>query len=129
MKTRPRRSSATKSPRLRKSARYAKSSRTLSTPGVHNRRDKRYPMFKQRVIASDLDDEPSNGEMAFSVDETAQWREAVMLWLSWNRTDERLNAKLCRAECSVEKLAALRDEMEDLRQRAIELSEHLMEEL
>ena len=58
--------------------------------------------------------------------EASLWREAVMLWLSWNRTQERLSAKMLRVESSPEKLAALREEMESLRSQAIDLSEKLM---
>ena len=131
MKTRPRRSSATKSIQRTKTARYSKPNRSFGGPGLHNRRDKRFPNFKQRIAAdsdeSASDDADVGDQEMLSTAEATSWREAVMLWLSWNQTHERLVAKMCRSDQCPEKIAAMQDEMEALREQAIDLSEELIQ--
>lgn len=133
MKTRAHPSSSTKSPPLARAARYSKSVRTFGSTGLHNRRDKRFPSFKQRVVADDSEEgspktDPAGPE-TLSATEASPWPEAVMLWLSWNRVQERLEEKLSHSDHNADKIAALRDEMESLRTRAIALSEELIRSL
>ena len=57
----------------------------------------------------------------------AEWNEALMLWLSWNSTYEKVTAKMCKPGQNATKLERLMDEMDQLRSRAIETTERLLE--
>jgi hypothetical protein len=93
--------------------------------GIHQRREKRFP-FSTRitpdmlvpVVAAPL-------TPPLSSDPLTPWKEAVMLWLSWNSTYEKVTAKMCKPGHDQNKIEALMDEMDKLRGRAIELSERL----
>jgi len=51
-----------------------------------------------------------------------------MLWLSWNSTYEKVTARMCKPGQDSAKLEAMMDEMDQLRKRAIELSEEVLAE-
>jgi hypothetical protein len=55
-----------------------------------------------------------------------RWAEAVMLWLSWNSTYEKVTQRMYQDNKNPEKLQALMDEMDQLRRRAVVLSEELI---
>ncbi|MCE9543944.1 MAG: hypothetical protein K8T25_00235 [Planctomycetia bacterium] len=96
--------------------------------GMHQRRDKRFP-FANRSLA-DLPPSSLPGSASatapLAADPLMPWKEAVMLWLSWNSTYEKLTAKMCKPGQDQAKLEILMDEMDQLRKRAIELSEKLI---
>jgi len=99
--------------------------------GIHHRRDKRYPMQSSRSLAdieaaqhtsNELDEESADLK---GVD--AEWNEALMLWLSWNSTYEKVTAKMCKPGQNAVKLERMMDEMDQLRSQAIETTERLLE--
>jgi len=109
------------------STRYAKTTRRHSEAGIHNRRDKRFPLTSPRTAPVDFLESPVNSESENSrEDQMSAWREAVMLWLSWNSTHERLTAKMYQSGQDQAKIMALMDEMDQLRRQAICLSEELL---
>ena len=103
-----------------------------SFSGIHHRRDKRFPMQSGRSIAdieaahayesNEGTDDVDRGE---HVD--AEWNEALMLWLSWNSTYEKVTAKMCKPGQNASKLERMMDEMDQLRSRAIETTERLLD--
>ena len=131
MKSRSRNTSKSQPSRRTQEARYAKVNRGSDLTGIHNRRDKRFPMAKtgtsveEPVALADGENPEHRVDPAHSP-ETSAWQEAVMLWLSWNSTYEKLTAKMCRAGTDQAKLEALMDEMDQLRTQAITLSEELI---
>ena len=100
--------------------------------GIHHRRDKRYPMQSSNSMA-DVEaaqhfaenKAESSGNQLNDVD--AEWNEALMLWLSWNSTYEKVTAKMCKPGHNASKLERMMDEMDQLRNRAIETTERLLE--
>ena len=99
--------------------------------GIHQRRDKRVPLANPKIDPSDIleqnsycenSESPSSGEKS---DNKREWSEAIMLWLSWNRTYEKATARMCKAD-NKKKLEAMFKEMEMLRTQAIELSQGLL---
>lgn len=131
MKSRSRSSSKIQPSRRVQTARYTKTTRTADTGGIHNRRDKRFPMAKARGVApgSATENDSQDAELRVDsshADEQKAWQEAVMLWLSWNSTYEKLTAKMYRPGTDQRKIEALMDEMDQLRTRAIDLSEELI---
>jgi len=93
--------------------------------GIHLRRDKRYHLGSRGVPAvPQLETAPKTAPL--SADPLTQWKEAVMLWLSWHSTQEKLTAKMCKPGQDQNKIEALLDEADKLRKRAIELSEDLI---
>jgi len=100
--------------------------------GIHHRRDKRYPLQSSRPVA-DVEAEhhfsanQSDGEDICHDNMDAEWNEALMLWLSWNSTYEKVTAKMCKPGQNVTKLERMMDEMDQLRSRAIETTERLLE--
>ena len=56
----------------------------------------------------------------------AAWNEALMLWLSWNSTYEKVTAKMCKPGQDTTKLERLMDEMDQLRIQAIKSTEQLL---
>ena len=103
-----------------------------SFSGIHHRRDKRYPLQSGRSVA-DLEAahayESDQTEVDVDVQEKvdAEWNEALMLWLSWNSTYEKVTAKMCKPGQNASKLERMMDEMDQLRSRAIETTERLLE--
>ena len=103
-----------------------------SFTGIHHRRDKRYPLQSSRSLA---DVEAAHHFAANQSDESetvadgvdAEWNEALMLWLSWNSTYEKVTAKMCKPGQNATKLERLMDEMDQLRSRAIATTERLLE--
>lgn len=96
--------------------------------GMHLRRDKRFPIAGKIVPESPLP--PRAAEVPpLAADPLTVWKEAVMLWLSWNSTQEKLTAKLCKPGQDQKKIESLLDEADGLRTRAIELSEKLIREV
>lgn len=61
-----------------------------------------------------------------SVERDELWREAIGLWLAWNRGHEQVTAALFLSRHDPEKMTDWLDQLEQLRWRAIELSESLM---
>jgi len=110
-------------------ARYAKgpTGNAHRYGGIHQRRDKRYPLSVRGVPpVPQIVSAPS--PVPLSADPLTQWKEAVMLWLSWHSTQEKLTAKMCKPGQDQNKIEALLDEADKLRKRAIELSEKLVRE-
>jgi hypothetical protein len=93
--------------------------------GIHLRRDKRYPLAN-RGAPPMPQPEAAPKPAPLSADPLTQWKEAVMLWLSWHSTQEKLTAKMCKPGQDQNKIEALLDEADKLRKRAIELSEDLI---
>jgi len=97
--------------------------------GIHHRRDKRYPLGAARPrpeeiaeLSEEILDSP---EDEIDSDEI-KWKEALMLWLSWNSTYEKVTARMCKPGQDQQKLEAMMDEMDRLRRQAIDLSEKLI---
>ena len=68
--------------------------------GIHHRRDKRYPMQSSRSLVDIEAAHHASGELdeaAADLEQVdAEWNEALMLWLSWNSTYEKVTAKMCK---------------------------------
>ena len=99
--------------------------------GIHHRRDKRFPFAAGRVKPEDLDEERSYDASPDEVVEplaVPDWQQALMLWLSWNSTYEKVTARMCKPGQDKDKLEAMMDEMDQLRRRAIDISEQLMDD-
>ena len=100
--------------------------------GIHNRRDKRYPFRSGRLRPEDLAEaeayEAQKNQSDEGTVEVPAWQEALMLWLSWNSTYEKLTAKMCKPGQSQAKLEALMDELDQLRASALQLSEKLIKQ-
>ena len=95
--------------------------------GMHQRRDKRFPLAAKGL--PDLVPLPPKQPIApLAAEPLTAWKEAVMLWLSWNSTQEKLTSKMCKPGQDQKKIEALLDEADGLRQRAIEVSEKLIRE-
>ena len=100
--------------------------------GIHHRRDKRFPLQSGRSIADievarDFDTDQLEEEEAAVEQLDVEWNEALMLWLSWNSTYEKVTAKMCKPGHNANKLERLMDEMDQLRSRAIKTTERLLE--
>jgi hypothetical protein len=96
--------------------------------GMHLRRDKRFP-FAHKYVPGELPAPVATQPAApLSADPLTAWKEAVMLWLSWNSTQEKLTARMCKPGQDQAKIEALLDEADALRQRAIGLSEQLIQQ-
>lgn len=108
-------------------ARYAKepAGNAHRYGGIHLRRDKRYPL-SSRGLPPVPELQPAAPPAPRSADPLAQWKEAVMLWLSWHSAQEKLTTKMCKPGQDQNKIEALLDEADTLRKRAIELSETLI---
>jgi len=95
--------------------------------GMHQRRDKRFPLASK--VAVDLVPlAPKEPAVPLAADPMTPWKEALMLWLSWNSTQEKLTSKLCKPGQDQKKIEALLDEADGLRQRALDISEKLIRE-
>lgn len=99
--------------------------------GIHHRRDKRYPFREGPLRPEDIAEveafESRNGEDSGETEaRIPEWSEALMLWLSWNSTYEKLTARMCKPGQDSRKIEALMDEMDQLRSRAIQVSEGLL---
>ena len=99
--------------------------------GIHHRRDKRYPMQTSRSLADIEAAHQASGELDEAATDLeavdAEWNEALMLWLSWNSTYEKVTAKMCKPGQNATKLERMMDEMDQLRSQAIETTERLLE--
>ena len=99
--------------------------------GIHHRRDKRYPMQSSRSLADIEAAHHASGELGEAAADLeqvdAEWNEALMLWLSWNSTYEKVTAKMCKPGQNAVKLERMMDEMDQLRSQAIETTERLLE--
>ena len=120
--------SQNRSQRSRKSSRGRKG-RTGNSPrvsGIHNRRDKRFFCEKPRPTLEDAVHQSQESEDSPATDGGRSARnEAIMLWLSWNRTYEKATACMYK-DGNKKKLRAMFDEMEFLRKQAIEVSQGLL---
>lgn len=100
--------------------------------GIHHRRDKRFPMNEGQMTPADIQaaQELESNQQLLSEDTTdeaaAAWNEALMLWLSWNSTYEKVTAKMCKPGQDATKLERLMDEMDQLRTQAIKTTEQLL---
>ena len=101
--------------------------------GIHHRRDKRFPMQAGPMTPADIQAAQqleSNQQLieGQTTDEAAAaWNEALMLWLSWNSTYEKVTAKMCKPGQDATKLERLMDEMDQLRTQAIKSTEQLLD--
>ena len=93
--------------------------------GMHLRRDKRFP-FAGKYVADASPVLATEPAAPLAADPLTAWKEAVMLWLSWNCTQEKLTAKMCKPGQDQKKIEGLLDEADELRHRAIEISEKLV---
>lgn len=93
--------------------------------GMHLRRDKRFP-FAGKIVADGPLPTTAKEVAPLAADPLTVWKEAVMLWLSWNSTQEKITAKMCKPGQDQHKIEGLLDEADKLRNRAIELSEKLI---
>jgi hypothetical protein len=94
---------------------------------MHQRRDKRFPFAGKYMPAGALPP-VVDASAPLAAEPLTAWKEAVMLWLSWNSTQEKLTAKMCKPGQDQKKIELLLDEADGLRQRALELSEKLIRE-
>lgn len=97
--------------------------------GIHHRRDKRYPLQSSNLDPAQIQaaqEQVSDQQDPIEADSDAEWNEALMLWLSWNSTYEKVTAKMCKQGQDSGKLERLMDEMDQLRSRAIETTERLL---
>ena len=97
--------------------------------GMHQRRDKRFPFAHKYLPDGSLSAPPAEAPLPLAADPLTAWKEAVMLWLSWNSTQEKLTAKMCKPGQDQHKIEALLDEADALRKRALELSENLIRQV
>ena len=103
-----------------------------SFSGIHHRRDKRFPLQSGRSVtdlqaANAYEAEQSDDDVDREEHVDAEWNEALMLWLSWNSTYEKVTAKMCKPGQNASKLERMMDEMDQLRSRAIETTERLLD--
>ena len=102
--------------------------------GIHNRRDKRFPFAKTAILPGEKESPTftspidPQGSDAAEPQQLPGWEVALMLWLSWNSTYEKVAARMYKPGQDPAKLEALMDEMEDFRRQAIKLSEELIVE-
>ncbi len=100
--------------------------------GIHHRRDKRFPMQAGHMTPADIQaaQEVESNEQLLAEqardEAAAAWNEALMLWLSWNSTYEKVTAKMCKPGQDTTKLERLMDEMDQLRIQAIKSTEQLL---
>ena len=119
-----------RSQRSRKSSRGRKgrTGNSARVSGIHNRRDKRFFCDKPRPTLEDAVHQSQSQESEESPATDggrSAWNEAIMLWLSWNRTYEKATACMYK-DGNKKKLRAMFDEMEFLRKQAIEVSQGLL---
>ena len=122
--------SQNQSQRSRKSSRGRKgrTGNSARVSGIHNRRDKRFFCDKPRPTLEDAVHQSQSQESEESPATDggrSAWNEAIMLWLSWNRTYEKATARMYK-DGNKKKLRAMFDEMEFLRKQAIEVSQGLL---
>lgn len=98
--------------------------------GIHRRRDKRFMYAKPADAVSPAPAAPEESDAAMDPEAAARpcepWREALMLWLSWNKTYEKVTERMYREHSNQEKLQDMMDEMDQLRWRAVNLAEQLV---
>ena len=99
--------------------------------GIHHRRDKRFPMQGGSLTPAELQEAQAyeleqREKEDQEVDSASAWNEALMLWLSWNSTYEKVTAKMCKPGQDSGKLERLMDEMDQLRSQAIKTTEQLL---
>ena len=94
--------------------------------GMHHRRDKRFPMATPRATPEDVAATQDASKEPPDSDPLDAWRKVVMLWLSWNSSQEKLTAKMCKPGQDQRKLELMMDEMEQLRRRAVAASEAVL---
>ncbi len=122
----PKRASVS-APRPRRSYQSGENGSHVLHAGIHNRRDKRVPFRSGRIRPEDLEEKREYQQAQEPTPNSyPQWQEALMLWLSWNSTHEKLTARMCKPGQNQDKLEVLMDELDQLRSRAIALSEKLM---
>jgi hypothetical protein len=100
--------------------------------GIHHRRDKRFPLQSSHSVADieaahHFENSQAEASEIGQQGADAEWNEALMLWLSWNSTYEKVTAKMCKPGQNATKLERMMDEMDQLRSRAIETTERLLD--
>lgn len=63
------------------------------------------------------------------LDETALWKQAVLLWMEWHQAQERLTAAMFRSRHDTAQQSELMqqmDQLDQLRWRAVELSQEML---
>jgi hypothetical protein len=61
-----------------------------------------------------------------SADSSARYREALSLWLDWNRAYETVTAQMFDNRGDVAAMREMMDRMDEVRRRAVELSQALI---
>jgi len=56
----------------------------------------------------------------------APWQEALQRWLQWNEAYEELTARMFQAKDDLERLEALADQLDGVRQEAVAASRALL---
>lgn len=78
---------------------------------------------------SDLESQEPPSESGTPLDPPANlrtWEQVLSLWLEWNEVYERLTEQMFQAGSDPQRIEALLDEADRLRQRATELSRQLL---
>jgi hypothetical protein len=63
------------------------------------------------------------------LDENALWKQAVLLWMEWHQSQERLTAAMFRSRHDTAQQSELMqqmDQLDQLRWRAVELSQEML---
>jgi len=69
---------------------------------------------------------PHQPSVTSSISEQQSWKEALELWLRWNDCYEHVTAAAFAAEGDQQRLEDLMDEMDQVRQQALDLSRRLL---
>jgi hypothetical protein len=72
------------------------------------------------MIASDI-------ALDHSSDKGAKWNKVLSMWLSWSEAYEEITSRMYRDGEDTQELESLMDEMDQVRQEAVTLSESLLE--
>lgn len=101
------------------------------TPG-DNREAKPYPGLNGcPVVAFDIRErlETIATDIALddSSDKGAKWNKVLSMWLRWSEAYEEITSRMYRDGEDTQELESLMDEMDQVRQEAVKLSESLLE--
>jgi hypothetical protein len=100
--------------------------------GLENRQEYRYPELTGCPV-EDFDIRERIGaivgELATenSVAEGTEWTQVLTMWLRWSDAYEEITSRMYRDGENASHLESLMDEMDQLRQAAVELSEGLLD--
>ncbi len=62
-----------------------------------------------------------------SSDKSAKWNRVLSMWLSWSEAYEEITSRMYRDGEDTQELESLMDEMDQVRQEAVKLSESLLD--